>query len=298
MPLSLLSSRFPSLHHSDGLTCLHLHRRRAQSNPSKLKQRLHTIIDEVKSHDRRCSDLSRDDLGCFCAPRPEEWWWNSENLRCQEERAGTSGMCDGVLGDPWTDFRSEEARLAEEHAKETEKDELVPAVRLRRRKSSDAYIMMRLQTRLDVLEWRESLPNSANKPPSEAKALTLTDCEPVEGNDCFLKTGGPATTMRNRSRASSGSSITLNTREEQVFFDKVRKELPAAQRTIDDKLLRCIDRLQEHCECQLCNKWRELKLGIKRQAEQKHEWKANWKFLPGRKNSIKEAGAERYAAGA
>ncbi|MCJ1395442.1 hypothetical protein MMC18_008328 [Xylographa bjoerkii] len=295
MPISLLSSSFPTLHHSDGLTCLRLHRRRTLSNPSRLKQRFHTILDDIKFRDRASNDLSRDDLGYFCAPRPEEWWWNSEVMRCKEERAERHGMWDGVFGDRQTVVQNEEVQIAKEEA---EMNEVVPAFPVRRRKSSVAHVTMRYQNRLAIQEWRQALPNPANMPSSVRSAQTTTDCEPIERNDCVPKIGSQATTTRNGSRTSSGSSITLNAQEEQVFFDKVRKELPAAQRSIDSEVLRCVDRLREQCECLTCDKWRELKLGIKGQAEREHGWKVNWQFLLRRKSSTTEAGAEGYGANA
>jgi len=213
-------------------------------------------------------------------------------MRCEEGRAGRCGVWDEVLSDARTVSQGE-AQPMEEDVRETKKDKLVPAISLRRRKSSDAHIMMRYQSRLDVLERRQGLLNSANILPSVASAPTMADSRPVDRNDCFSKTGSQATDTRNGSCGSSGSSITLSAQEEQVFFDKVRKELPAEQRTIDSKVLRCMDRLQEHCECQTCDKWREVKLGIKGQAEQEHEWKTNWKFLLRRVSLITKPGAER-----
>ncbi|MCJ1384771.1 hypothetical protein MMC17_007889 [Xylographa soralifera] len=256
------------------------------------------MLDEVKFRDRRSSDLSRDDLGCFCAPRPEEWWWNSEIMRRQEEKAERQDVWNGCFDDPGTISQREEASTAEKDEADTETDKLVPAVQLRRRKSSDAHITMRYQNRLDILEWRQDLPNSVTTQSLAVSALAKTDCDPLCRNDCSLKTSSEATVTRKESRASSASSITLSTQEEQVFFDKVRKELPAAQRSIDNEVLRCMDRLREHCDCLACDKWRELKSGIKGQAEREDGWRANWKVMLRRKSSITNAENKGYGADA
>ena len=298
MPVSLLSSPFPYIHHSDGLTCLHLHRRRAQSNSSRLKQHLHTILDAVNFRDRRSSDLGRDDLGCFCAPRPEEWWWNSEAMRCKEEKAERQGLWDGFVCDPLTVSQGEEAPTTEEDVGEVERKKLVPMTPLRRRGNSDAHITMRYQERLDILDWRQDLPNLSTTQSLVASAPARTECEPMCRNNCFSKQSSEATATRIGSRASSASSVTLNTQEEQVFFDKVRKELLAAQRSIDDEVLRCVDRLQEHCACITCDKWRALKCRSKEQADREDGWKTSLKSMLKSKVSITEARAARYGTDA
>ena len=214
-------------------------------------------------------------------------------MRCKEEEAERQGLWDESFGNPGMVCQSEESPATRADVREAEKDEVVP---LRRRKSSNAHITMRYQNRLDILEWRQALPTSATTQLSAASAVAKPDCESVDRNDCFAKRSSEATTTRNGSRASLGSSITLNTQQEQVFFDKVRKELPATQRSIDDEVLRCMDRLREHCDCITCVKWRALKSEIKEQADREDGWKASWRSVLRRKSSIIEAGAGRYGA--
>ena len=230
--------------------------------------------------------MSRDDLGSFCTPQPEEWWWNSEITRCSESDEQHS-TTDDTLCSPRTVFLNEEAQTME-------KDELVLVAPVRRKKSSDIHITMRYQNQVDVLEWRQRLPNSTERHLSTTNELTTKDHGIVKSGDCFLPIDNQASTTRNGSRASNRPSIMLNVQEEQVFFDKVRKQLPAVQRSISDEVLRCWDRLREDCECPTCDQWREMKLKIKKPAKQEDSWKAIWKFVLGRESSMADAGVEGY----
>ncbi|MCJ1287710.1 hypothetical protein MMC26_007062 [Xylographa opegraphella] len=236
MPISFTSSAFPSLHHPDGLTCLYLRRRRALSNPSRPKQLLHTLLDGFKVRDRRNCDLNIDDLGCFCAPQPEEWWWNSEIVGCTED-AEMQGVSNEFYADPTVSW-NEEASTMEEDLGELEKDKPVPAIPLCRSGSCDAHITMRYQTQLAVLEWRQDLSYTGTTQSLVVTTPAGTECEPLSGYNYSLGSRSEATVTRNGSRASTASSITLTAKEEQEFFDQVRKKLPAVQRSIDNEVLR------------------------------------------------------------
>ncbi|MCJ1295462.1 hypothetical protein MMC34_007025 [Xylographa carneopallida] len=225
------------------------------------------ILDEVRYWDRRCGDLTRDDLGCFCAPRPEEWWWNSEPVKHEEVEAETQGVWNGVFSDAGTVSPREEAPAMQGSRREVEKNKLIPAIPSRRRGSSDPLTTIKRQDRLDILELRQELLTSASTQAVTAASLLRTECEFGCRNNRDSQTSSEATTTRNESRTSSASSMTLKTEEEHVLFDNVRRKLPAMQRSVENEVLGCGDRLQEHCDCVACDKWRVMQQGSKDQVD-------------------------------
>ncbi|MCJ1474088.1 hypothetical protein MMC13_002746 [Lambiella insularis] len=294
MPIPLLQVSFPCRHPSDGLGCLRLHKQRRRPIISGLVHRLLPTRHHTSRRGRRSSDLSAEEVAEFCRPRPEELWWNSEEMRRRERVNEMRGLWDRVWGDGgrggseggWEGMEGEEMErwgggdvegggkegrrgvYAEGGMKSVDgKADGCGGVKVEnnaskinmglgleeptRRKSSEAHITMRYQSRLDVQDSGECVSEALDPKvfvvdvrdmDMNREMSAVDDCTVVESQG----------TARQSSRATSRTSVTLTVQEEKVFFDNVRKCLPATQRSIDDMVLRCLDWLREGCECDNC----------------------------------------------
>ena len=227
---------------------------------------LNGLLEKIIRQSRRSSDLSGEGLGDFCTPRQEEWDWNVEPIRTDNDRISSIRAWDRYSrGIPAACMQEEEVDLnaAEQFGiglhRVCHVDSRTNLGSIRR--SSQTHVAMRYQTLqgskrgLPDCSFRDPFRQSVDTGPQAADGVPLEYGINRANHD---RTALPSSqfTAVDRSRACSGSSIPLSAREEQIFFDLVRKTLHFTQQGISNEALRSRDRTTDECDCTSCLSWR------------------------------------------
>ncbi|MCJ1480983.1 hypothetical protein MMC06_001139 [Schaereria dolodes] len=280
-------------------------RKRAKTNTSlhSLTKLLPSSLNLKRSRSQGDDELVVASMGSFCQPRKEEWSWNACSVRDKTKAEDTltadmqalaEAVGDGLTLDEHAypgileqleqiEREEEEEERREEEAKflqqggignvsgyvkedgwgiESQKGHCVTEAILARRKRGKSSTRMLSPLRKSL---REHLPSE-----SEAHKLDENDSHSI-----VSKTKEDQETWR------WSSTTTLSVEEEQIFFDKVRRNLlPPWQRSIADEILRRLDHKRAGCNCDRCKVWSAMKLRAKKKWERRHSLPARvWQGL-------------------